>query len=75
MNTNGNEERMILEITIILNKDGHAEFEFYEPESGDFSSIDVDADSPESAAERLGGELISWLPLMADALEDNGSEE
>ena len=34
-----NEMRKLIEVTIVLRKNGEVDYEFYEPESGDFTRV------------------------------------
>ena len=56
-------------VTIELDGTGSARFTFHEPESGDTSRIVTTLEDCAEEECRVGGELLSWLPLMADEIE------
>lgn len=61
-----------IEVTVML--DGNEmTLEFYEPESGDFRRMNFDFGSckPSEFNEAVGGEIYSWVSLMADEYGDN----
>ena len=64
------EKRMTIEVTIVI-AEGDLRFEFYEPESGDFMSYAGER----ATVENLGNELMSWVSLMEEELEENEEEE
>ena len=66
-----NKKRLSMEfdVTVMLDVDGNVQFEFYHPESGDFSRICTTLKNADEEETRVGGELLSWLPLMADMVE------
>lgn len=66
---------MIFEVTVKLDVDGNAWFEFYHPESGDFSRVCTTLKNADEEETRVGGELLSWLPLMADMVEEQEWED
>lgn len=55
-------------VTITLDGTGSACFDFLEPESGDVSRIVTTLEDFVEEECRVGGELLSWLPLMADEM-------
>lgn len=61
---------MTIEVTIRLDKNGNADFEFYHAESGDFFRICASRDTLADEENRVGSELMSWLPLMSDMLDE-----
>ena len=59
-----------ISVTISLKPDGSVRFEFYENESGDFFSVCTTLDSMQEEECRVGTELMSWVSLMADEMEE-----
>lgn len=55
-------------VTIMLDRNGMAAFTFHEPESGDISRIVTTLEDCAEEECRVGGELLSWLSLMADEM-------
>ncbi len=64
------EMKKLIEVTIVLCKDGSVDYEFYEPESGDFSRISTTLLESGDIEKKIGEEMLSWLPLMADEMEE-----
>lgn len=62
-------------VTINLDKNGEAEFIFIDDDSGDSVSYCTTVGAEDNSALYVGKELMSWLSLMADELEDCDDEE
>lgn len=54
-----------IEITLVLMKDGRKLAELYEPESSDFTSVELEDDAEQFSA-RVGAELLDWFDFMED---------
>ena len=57
-------------VTITLDGTGSACFDFLEPESCDDFRIVTSIKNSAEEELRIGRELLSWLPLMADEVEE-----
>lgn len=59
----------LIEVTISVDEDtGASNIEFYEPESGDFHRINVEALDKETALE-VGEEIIDWISMVREESE------
>ena len=54
-----------IEITFVLMKDGRKLAELYEPESSDFTRVELEDDAEQFSA-RVGAELLDWFGFMED---------
>lgn len=59
-----------IHVTITLYEDGRAEYYFLEPESGDDVYYCDNEPNNSEFQKKLGKELQSWLPLMADEMKE-----
>lgn len=64
------EMKKLIEVTIVLGKNGAVDYEFYEPESGDFTRVSTTLQESGEIEKKIGEELLSWLTLMADEMEE-----
>ena len=64
------ENKMELEVTLILTSDNTFNIEFYEPESGCFQRIECHDEGNQTGAEdkQIITEIRSWVSLMREIL-------
>lgn len=63
-----------IEVTIILTADNEFTLKFYEPESGDFKTIEADDSFDGSLVDKVGNEILSWVSLMREFQQDEEQE-
>ena len=54
-----------VEVTLVLMKDGRKLAELYEPESGDFTRVEIEDDEEQFSA-RIGAEMLGWFEYMEE---------
>lgn len=54
----------LIEVTLVLMKDGRKLAELYEPESGDFTRVELD--DLNSFSKNIGAELNDWFDFMEE---------
>ena len=60
----------VLEVTVTVDEKGNVMIEYYEPESGDYTSHKTTLNDAINCREKVGNEILSWATLMADELDD-----
>ena len=59
-----------ISVTIHLESDGFISFNFYESESGDSYTVCTTLETMQEEENRIGTELMSWVSLMVDEMEE-----
>lgn len=64
-----------IEVTIRVTESGMVAFDYHEPESGDSYRIVASSDTLCDEKSRVGSEILSWVSLMQEELEEMEEEE